>query len=93
MTQKSSRNTFIIRATACDTCIYKPGLGWDIARLEEQIADGFGGFNGFRACHHHPDNAQRCCRGFWNKHKDHFALGQVAQRLGFVDFSDEGSET
>ena len=25
-----------------------------------------------------------CCRGFWNRHKDEFAVGQVAQRLGLV---------
>jgi hypothetical protein len=27
-----------------------------------------------------------CCRGFWNRHKDKFALGQIAQRLGWVVF-------
>ena len=27
-----------------------------------------------------------CCRGFWNRHKDQFPLGQVAQRLNAVVF-------
>ena len=41
------------------------------------------GFKGHRICHHTKDV---CCRGFWNAHKDEFPMGQVAQRLGFVEF-------
>lgn len=29
-----------------------------------------------------------CCRGFWEAHKDAFPAGQIAQRLGLVEFVD-----
>jgi hypothetical protein len=41
------------------------------------------GFKGWRVCHHSKDV---CCRGFWNRHKDEFQAGQLAQRLGWVEF-------
>ena len=56
------------------------GMGCE---LEAEIADPHGGFTGHRVCHHSDDI---CCRGFWNAHKDEFAVGQVAQRLGLVEF-------
>jgi hypothetical protein len=27
-----------------------------------------------------------CCRGFWDRHKDEFPGGQLAQRLDCVEF-------
>jgi len=42
-----------------------------------------GFFSGHRICHH-SDTA--CCAGFFARHKDHFPLGQIAQRLGFVEY-------
>jgi hypothetical protein len=69
----------------CATCIYRKDSTLDLKKLEADIADprmpGF--FEGHRICHHSRD---ACCRGFWNRHKDHFTLGQLAQRLGFVEF-------
>jgi len=60
----------------------------DVAALEQQIADprmpGF--FRGYRACHHASNRRGVCCRGFWDRHKDHFAAGQLAQRLRLVVF-------
>jgi hypothetical protein len=57
----------------------------DIKALEDQVRDprmkNF--FKAFRGCHH-SDTA--CCRGFWNRHKNQFALGQIAQRLGLVKY-------
>jgi hypothetical protein len=58
-------------------------FGLDLKQLEAQVADKYGGFKGHRICHHSDD---ACCRGFWNKHKDSFALGQIAQRLSVVEF-------
>lgn len=79
---------FLVQAQQCSTCIYRPTSSLDLAKLEDQIADrrlpGF--FEGFRVCHHAPDRGKVCCRGFWNRHKDHFTLGQLAQRLGLVRF-------
>jgi hypothetical protein len=81
---------FKVQRKICETCIYKAGLGWRLAELLEQIADkraGYG-FHSYRACHHTPNDSGICCRGFWNAHKDDFQSGQIAQRLGLVEFVD-----
>lgn len=75
--------TFKVQRRACSTCIYRKDSPLDLKKLEDQIRDRFGGFDGHRVCHHSDDV---CCRGFWNKHKDRFAVGQVAQRLNAVEF-------
>ena len=80
---------FQIRKTMCQTCIYRLDTPLDLAKLEAEISDGRGGFTGYRICHHHEDT---CCRGFWDKHKDEFQIGQVAQRLDVVEFADEGDK-
>lgn len=76
---------FRVQARQCATCIYRPDSPLDLKALEAAIADqncaGF--FRSFRVCHHSHD---ACCRGFWDRHKDAFQLGQVAQRLGLVRF-------
>ena len=76
---------FQIQDSMCATCIYRSDSPLELKKLEAEIADRRvpGHFKGFRTCHH-SDSA--CCRGFWNKHKDHFDLGQIAQRLGLVEF-------
>lgn len=83
--------TFKVQAKVCDTCIYKDGLGWRLADLEDQVRDprmeGF--FKAHRVCHHAKRGSGVCCRGFWNAHKDAFAMGQIAQRLGLVEFVEE----
>jgi hypothetical protein len=83
-----SRTAFEVQARPCDSCIYRRDSGLNITHLEAQIADprmaGF--FTGYRACHHAPDRRGVCCRGFWDRHKDQFTLGQLAQRLGWVVF-------
>jgi hypothetical protein len=77
--------TFRVQARLCPTCIYRPDSRLSLAKLEADVADprqpGF--FVGARICHHSDDV---CCRGFWNAHKDHFAAGQIAQRLRIVEF-------
>jgi hypothetical protein len=45
--------------------------------------DGF--FSGHRICHH---SDKAVCAGFWARHKDDFALGQIAQRMGLVEKVD-----
>jgi hypothetical protein len=74
-----------VQSKACRTCIYKKSTGFDTKVLEAQVADKYGGFKGYRICHH---SKNACCRGFWNRHKDKFQLGQIAQRLGLVKFVD-----
>lgn len=69
----------------CVTCIYRPDSTLDLAKLENDVRDNYGGFRGHRICHHSKDV---CCRGFWERHKDRFAAGQIAQRLNFVEFVD-----
>lgn len=79
--------TFKVQAKLCRTCIYRPDSSLSLKKLEADVADprmqGF--FVGHRVCHHSTDV---CCRGFWEAHKDHFTLGQIAQRLNFVEFVD-----
>jgi len=80
--------TLKVQQQQCESCIYRKDSALDIRELERQIADprmaGF--FIGSRLCHHAPDRAGVVCRGFWNKHKDHFTAGQIAQRLRIVEF-------
>lgn len=77
-----------VAAKQCGTCIYRKDSPLDLKALEAQIADkrmpGF--FEKYRICHHSPDADAVCCRGFWNRHKEHFTAGQLAQRLNIVKF-------
>jgi hypothetical protein len=77
---------FKVQSRLCDSCIYRPDSTLDLRELERQVADPRmeGHFRAFRSCHHAPRGV--CCRGFWNKHKDHFDAGQLAQRLNLVTF-------
>jgi hypothetical protein len=75
-----------VQSAPCSTCIYKPETGMDIKHLESQVADKFGGFKAYRECHHAKRGSKVCCRGFWNRHKDKFTVGQIAQRLNLVEF-------
>ena len=77
--------SFRVQQKMCRTCIYHPDNPLDLAELEARIADPHGGFSGYRVCHHTEDV---CCRGFWDRHKDEFVLGQIAQRLNVVEFID-----
>jgi len=74
---------FKVQKRACATCIYRKDSSLDIKKLENDVRDRFMGFKGHRICHHSKDV---CCRGFWNRHKDEFPAGQIAQRLKLVKF-------
>lgn len=74
---------FRVQTKQCSTCIYKPSSTLDLKRLEAEVSDGHGGFKSHRTCHYTEDV---CCRGFWNKHKNKFPGGQIAQRLNMVAF-------
>ena len=82
-----------VAAKQCKTCIYRPNSPLILTQLEAEITDpkmpGF--FKGHRICHSFDDadDDNVCCRGFWDRHKDHFTLGQIAQRLGFVEMIQE----
>jgi hypothetical protein len=78
--------SFRVQAKSCATCIYRKDSPLNLKKLEADVADKYGGFHSFRVCHHSKD---ACCRGFWNRHRDKFALGQIAQRLGLVEFVEE----
>lgn len=77
---------FKVQRKSCATCIYRKDSRLDITKLENDVRDEYMGFKGFRVCHHSKD---ACCRGFWNRHKWEFAAGQIAQRLGLVEFVSE----
>lgn len=81
------RSGFSVQKRPCISCIYRSDSPLDLKKLESDIADPHGGFTGYRICHHSDD---ACCGGgVWSRHKDHFALGQIAQRLGLVRFVNE----
>jgi hypothetical protein len=84
--------TFKVQAKQCPTCIYRKDSQLDLKKLEAQIADPYlrGFFSGWRICHYAKDV---CCRGFWNRHKNDFTAGQLAQRLNFVEFVDDRKRT
>ena len=75
--------TLQVNRQACATCIYRKDSPLDLTKLEDEVRDEHVGFSGYRICHHSDDAV---CRGFWNRHKDEFPLGQVAQRLGLVTY-------
>lgn len=75
--------TFKVQKKSCSTCIYRKDSPLDLKNLEDAVRDKFGWFKGHRICHHSKDV---CCRGFWNKNKDKFQAGQIAQRLNMVEF-------
>jgi hypothetical protein len=78
---------FEVMARQCKTCIYrKSWAGTPIETLEDQVRDRYMGFKGHRICHSQRRNGKACCRGFWNRHKDEFAAGQIAQRLKVITY-------
>jgi hypothetical protein len=79
-----------VQRKACSTCIYRDDSTLNVAALEARVRDPYGGFSGYRVCHHSKD---ACCRGFWNRHKWEFALGQIAQRLKMVEYVDDHEVT
>lgn len=76
---------FKVQRQRCSTCIYRKDSSLNLAALEQQVRDPHMGFSGYRACHH-ARAGDVCCRGFWDNHRDEFALGQIAQRLNVVEF-------
>jgi hypothetical protein len=79
----NNRGGFRVNSRSCRTCIFRKDTGCDLARLLDQVRDKYGGFKGHRICHHEP---HACCRGFWNRFKNRFQAGQIAQRLNMVVF-------
>lgn len=83
-------NRFRVMGQVCRTCIYRADSPLSLEKLENDVRDEHIGFKGWRICHHsHSDRA--CCRGFWNAHSWKFPAGQIAQRLGLVEFVDPPS--
>lgn len=70
-----------VQKKPCSTCIYRKDspLQRDLKRIERRAAAK----GRWQVCHHSDDV---CCRGFWNKSKNTFNLGRIAQRLGMVVF-------
>jgi hypothetical protein len=79
---------FKVQRKMCSSCIYRKSSPLDIKKLEADVADPRmdGHFKGFRECHHAKRRSGVCCAGFWRRHKDHFDAGQLAQRLGVVQY-------
>lgn len=81
--------SFQVQKKRCSTCIYNPKSPLDLEKLENDVKDSYGFFKGHRICHHTDENGDSaCCRGFWDKNKDNFQAGQLAQRFNCVKFVD-----
>jgi hypothetical protein len=76
---------FEVQSKSCSSCIYssRSASSYPIEELEAEILDRLGFFTSFRMCHH---SKSACCRVFWDRHKDEFQAGQIAQRLNLVSF-------
>lgn len=90
-TKAPKRSSFQVQKRMCKSCIYRPECALDIKKLEDQVREKVRGqsvdfFKGYRECHHAETGSGVCCRGFWERHKDQFQLGQVAQRLDLVEY-------
>lgn len=88
MSRALKKTGFYVQRRMCATCIYRPDSPLDLAKLEADVADKHGGFTRHRQCHHSDAAHPACCRGFWERHKDAFPAGQIAQRLNAVIFVD-----
>lgn len=70
-----------VQKQMCATCVYRKESPLNPTALEDSIRTPYGDFSGYRICH---SSKTACCAGFWARHKNKFALGQIAQRLGLV---------
>lgn len=83
-------NMFLVRRTACPTCIYRDDSPQDISALEGEVTDAHGAMTGYRICHHH---TKTCCRGFWNRFSKKLAAARLAISLGLVEYIDDGQDS
>lgn len=85
--KKNEDGMFKVQRKPCSSCIYGKHSASRAtpAQLEAELADPRmpGHFVGHRVCHHSDDV---CCAGFWRRWKNHFTLGQIAQRLGWIRY-------
>lgn len=77
-----------VQMKCCKTCIFRESSTLDLPKLLDDVREeGRGGemgyFKGHRVCHY---SADAVCAGFWALFKDKFQLGQLAQRLGLVQY-------
>ena len=92
MEQDSSEHPkaqFLVRRSACKTCIYRDNCPLDIERLEGETRDEYGATVSYRICHQHHE---ACCRGFWNRHAKDLAAARLAKILGIVRFIDDDED-
>jgi hypothetical protein len=82
-----------VQRVPCDTCIFRKESPLDLKALLDAVRDfsvpGFLYFKGHRICHHSTDAV---CSTFWTKFRDKFTLGQIAQRLGVVEYVDDDNQ-
>jgi len=86
--------TLAVQRKTCATCIFTDPVwrtGFLKAKLDEIRDPNMPGFfTGWRQCHH---SKRAVCAGFWARYKDHFTMGQLAQRLDMVEFVEDDELT
>lgn len=88
-----------VQRKPCSTCIFRPDSSLNLKHLLDAVRETpppnwpkdqvWDHFKGYRICHHSEDAV---CAGFWARCKDKFALGQVSQRMGMVQFVDDDNQ-
>lgn len=87
LTREGTIVTFKIQTKQCDQCLFSRRRIVTAARFKNIIRDctQLGNEKHF-VCHKASLKGDSvCCRGFWDKYKNNFQLGQVAQRLNLVE--------
>jgi len=74
---------FEVQKHPCKTCVYRKDTRLDINGLEDKVKDDNGDVQTFRVCHH---SNKACCKGFWDRNKNKFNMGRLAQRLNAVTY-------
>jgi len=77
-----------VLAERCATCVFRPGNLMQLQpgrvrdMVDQAVAD-----QSVIVCHATLDtDANACCRGFWDAHRDRVQALQVAERLGVVAY-------
>jgi len=71
---------FRVQGSKCDQCLFSDNKIVNDDRKEEVLRTTLKK-DTFFVCHKTDDV---CCKGYWDKYKDKFTVGQIAQRLNLM---------
>lgn len=76
-----------IQKAKCDQCLFTKNMVVKNNTRRTEIIKSALNNDTYFICHKSSiaSNGDVCCRGFWDKFKNDFNLGRIAQRLNFVN--------